>query len=76
MELKFYVSKLTRYPYGMGEVELSPTNPIIDPHPNRNFWKYTPNGTICLKLDNSEAIDLFKKMGRFTVTIEEDKKHE
>ena len=66
---KFNVTELTRYGNGGGvKVKLSPV--MGNTEENKEFWKYTPSGSIEMYIDNPEAFKQFEDLGEFYVTFE------
>ena len=43
---------------GSGEVKLEPV--INNSKENKQFWEYTPSGSITISIDNNKAFDAFE----------------
>ena len=69
VKAKFNVTELTKYGNGGGgKVKLSPVTGNTEE--NKEFWKYTPSGSIEMYIDNPEAFKEFEDLGEFYVTFE------
>jgi cystathionine beta-lyase/cystathionine gamma-synthase len=66
IKAKFNVTALTKYGNGGGgNVKLAAV--IGNSEENKEFWKYTPTGTIEMHIDNEEALKQFEGMGEYHV---------
>lgn len=57
---KFYVSNVTPWGWGGGEVFLVPVYSEDPNHENKSFWDATPSGEIRMGINNQKAFDQFE----------------
>jgi hypothetical protein len=55
---KFVVDKISKTRYGYGEIALSPVTGGSEE--NKQFWQYTPSGSISLNVTNNAALEKFE----------------
>jgi hypothetical protein len=55
---KFVVDSMSKTRYGYGQVKLSPVTSGSEE--NKQFWQYTPSGSMELNINNPVALEKFE----------------
>ena len=55
---KFVVDKISKTRHGYGEITMSPVTG--ESEENKQFWQYTPSGSISLNVTNNSALEKFE----------------
>lgn len=55
---KFKVSSVENFEGGTAEIKMHPVT--VGSEENMSFWKYTPSGSLKMRIDHPEAIVQFK----------------